>query len=79
MQNYNNEIKARIKQIRKDHGYSQAQVVIKDGWSLEVYKKIERDIEKGGIKITAEHLRDLCEVYKLDSADYFLFGKEKSP
>jgi len=74
MSNYNNEIKTRIRAIRKYHSQSQIQIAHRCGYTLNVYKKIELAIERGGIKITAEHLRDLCEAYDL-SADYFLFGK----
>ena len=74
-ENYDNQIKKRIKQIRHEHSYSQKQVVIRNGWTLDTYKRIERNIENGGLRITAKHLKNLCKIYGLNSADFFLFGK----
>lgn len=70
------KIKQRIVAIRSKHRLSQAQVAKKMTISLHTYIKLERKIEKGGIKVNGDHLIELCDAYQLDSGDYFLFGKE---
>lgn len=76
MKTYMPELKERIISIRNEHKLSQAQVAKKLSIGLETYKKLEREIEKGGIKVNGDHLKNLCNVYRLDSGDYFLFGKK---
>lgn len=76
MKTYMHEIKNRIIIMRNTHKLSQAQVAKKIPISLDTYKKLERSIEKGGIKVNGDHLINLRNAYELDSTDYFTSDKK---
>jgi len=76
MENYDNVIKERIKDMRAYFGYSQQKVATKGHFTIDTYKKIEARIERGGVKITCQHIHTLCKIYKLETADFFIFGKD---
>jgi len=67
------DIRLQIIKIRYDHGYTQKDVAKQSGIKFGTYRKIESGTRT---TICVREILQLCKAYKLDSADYFLFGKE---
>lgn len=67
------DIRLRIIKIRYEYGYTQKDIAKRSGINFGTYRKIE-----SGTRTTlcVREILQLCKAYKLDSADYFLFGKE---
>ena len=67
------DIRQRIIKIRYDYGYTQKEIAKKSGIKFGTYRKIESGTR---VTICVREILQLCKAYKLESADYFLFGKE---
>jgi len=65
------DIRLRIIKIRYDHNYTQKEVAKRSGIKFGTYRKIESGTRT---TICVREVLQLCKAYKLDSADYFLFG-----
>lgn len=59
--------------IRYNRGYTQKDVAKKSGIKFGTYRKIESGTRA---TICVREVMQLCKAYQLESADYFLFGKE---
>jgi len=67
------DIRIRIIKIRYDYGYTQKDIAKLSGIKFGTYRKIESG---NRTTICVREILQLCKAYKLESADYFLFGKE---
>ena len=67
------DIRQRIIKIRYDYDYTQKEVAKRSGIKFGTYRKIESGTR---VTICVREVLQLCKAYKMESADYFLFGKE---
>jgi len=68
------DIRQRIIKIRYEYGYTQKDISKRSGIKFGTYRKIESGTR---VTICVREVLQLCKAYKLNSADYFLFGKQR--
>lgn len=66
------DIRQKIIKIRYDYEYTQKEISKRSGINFGTYRKIESGTR---VTICVREILQLCKAYKLNSADYFLFGK----